>query len=268
MNTPNVRPSPPARERLHTLYFLAGIRSFSPVHLDTEVEMDGVLAHRASTATDARRYSVVSYVLHTTARVLKEHPHANAALNGRLRPRVAEYPSVNGKLALDATLSGRRVVLSAVFPGLERADLDEIQDQVDHYRNADFDALPEFAGVRALHKVPRWLGGRLFRRTVGPLSARAERLGTFSVSSLGHRPVDGFHSVGGTTVTLGVGRITDRPVVRDGEVVIAPVMRLSLTFDHRVIDGAEAADVLGEIKDGLEGYKPAAGHAPTGGEGS
>lgn len=52
-----------------------------------------------------------------------------------------------------------------------------------------------------------------------------------------------------------MGRIADRPVARDGAVVIAPVMRLSLAFDHRVIDGAEAADVLTEIKDALEAYE-------------
>lgn len=246
----------PARERLHTLYFLEGIRAFAPVFLDTEVDMAHVRAHRAQERQEGRRYSVVTYVLHTAARVLDTHPHANAAMHGRFRPRVAEYTSVNGKLTLDATVSGRRVVLSAVLPSLERAGLEEIQRQVDHYRDGVPDEMPEFAGVRTLHKLPRWLGRRAFRHTVGPLSARAERLGTFSVTSLGHRPVDGFHSVGGTTITLGLGRITDRPVVRDGIVAVAPVMRLSLSFDHRVIDGAEAADVLAEVKAGLEGFGP------------
>jgi len=85
--------------------------------------------------------------------------------------------------------------------------------------------------------------------------------GTVAVTSLGHRPVDGFHSVGGTTITLGLGRIVDRPVVRAGEITVAPVMRLNLAFDHRVIDGAEAADVLAALKQSLESFtaEPAAG---------
>ena len=41
---------------------------------------------------------------------------------------------------------------------------------------------------------------------------------------------------------LAVGRIAPRPVVRDGEIVIRPVGHLSLTFDHRVVDGARAAE--------------------------
>jgi pyruvate/2-oxoglutarate dehydrogenase complex dihydrolipoamide acyltransferase (E2) component len=83
-------------------------------------------------------------------------------------------------------------------------------------------------------------------------------MGTFALSSLGHRPVDDFYSVGGTTITLGLGRIADRPVARNGTVEIAPVARLSLTFDHRVVDGAEAADVLADLVAGLEDFNGAA----------
>ena len=41
---------------------------------------------------------------------------------------------------------------------------------------------------------------------------------------------------------LSVGRIADRPVVRDGEIQIRPVGTIAITFDHRVIDGARAAE--------------------------
>jgi pyruvate dehydrogenase E2 component (dihydrolipoamide acetyltransferase) len=41
---------------------------------------------------------------------------------------------------------------------------------------------------------------------------------------------------------LSIGRVAERPVVRDGELVVAPTGYLSLTFDHRVVDGARAAE--------------------------
>ncbi|MBT2210879.1 2-oxo acid dehydrogenase subunit E2 [Actinomadura sp. NEAU-AAG7] len=249
-----MKEQPLARQRRHTLYLLKEIRAFSPVFLDTEVDMTRVRAHRTAAGDGGRRYSIVSYVLHTAARVLVKHPDANAAVRGRFGLRVARYPSVHGKLTLDRTMGGQRIVLAALLPNLDTASLDGIQDRVDHYREGDPEQMPEFAGVRALHKLPWSVGLRGWRRAVRPLPARAGLLGTLSVTSLGHRPVDGFHSVGGTTVTLGVGRITDRPAARDGQVVIAPTMRLNLAFDHRVIDGAEAADVLAEIKDGLETF--------------
>ncbi|WP_066176417.1 dihydrolipoamide acetyltransferase family protein [Bacillus marinisedimentorum] len=47
---------------------------------------------------------------------------------------------------------------------------------------------------------------------------------------------------------LGIGRIAEKPVVRDGEIVAAPVLALSLSFDHRVIDGATAQNALNHIK--------------------
>lgn len=251
-------PAPVARQRRQTLHFLDQIRDFSPVFLATDVDMGAVTAHRDTARADGLHYSVVSYVLHAGARVLAAHPDANSAVHGRWRPRIARYPVVNAKLALDKTIEGRRAVLSAVLPDLATAKLADIQRQVEHYRDGDPDTMPEFAGVRRLQRLPVAVGRLAFRRFVGPLDRRADVFGTFAVTSLGHRAVDSFHSVGGTTVTLGVGRIAPRPVVRDGEVVAARVMRLNLSFDHRVIDGGEAADVLTEIKDALENFEETA----------
>lgn len=47
---------------------------------------------------------------------------------------------------------------------------------------------------------------------------------------------------------LGIGRIAEKPVVRDGEIVIAPVLAVSLSFDHRIVDGATAQNALNQIK--------------------
>jgi pyruvate/2-oxoglutarate dehydrogenase complex dihydrolipoamide acyltransferase (E2) component len=244
-----------ARERYHTLYFLNYIRSFSPVFLDTEIDMTQVNEHRLSQRAEGRRYSVVSYLLLTAGRVLSAHPEANSLMSGKLRHRVARPASVNGKLTLDKTLNGNRIVLATVLSGLDQASLDEIQAQVDHFRDGDPEVMPEFAPVRLLHRLPPEIGAPLFRFGVGSLRRRPELLGTFALTSLGHRAVDGFHSVGGTTITLGAGRITDRAVVRDGRIEVAPTMRLSLAFDHRMIDGAEAADVLAELRSGLENFR-------------
>lgn len=243
--------APIARERGHTLIFLDEIRSTVPVFLDTDVDMTAVQRHR-----DTHRFSLVTYVLLAAGRVLAAHPQANAAIRGRFRPRVAHYAEVSGKLTLDKTLNGQRIVLAAVLPGLHRASLAEIQEKIRHYQEADPAVAAEFGGARMLHRLPRPLDAFAYRAAVRPLGRRPEVFGTFALTSLGHRPVDGFHSVGGTTITIGLGRMADRPAVRDGRLTIAPLMRVSLTFDHRVIDGAEAADVLADLKTALEDFKP------------
>lgn len=257
--------TPVARERRPTQYFLREIRAFAPVHLDTEVDMTRIRAHRSAAHEAGRHYSWVSYVLWAAGRALTAHPEANAAIGGRLRPKVARFSSVNGKFTMDHTVNGQRVVLSAVIPHLQVAVLDEIQRQVDYYTRGDAGQLPEFAGARLIRRLPRVVGRAAFRSRIRPLRNRATTVGTFAVTSLSHSVVDGFHSVGGTTVTLGLGRIADRPVARDGEVALAPTMRLSLTFDHRVIDGAEAADLLTDIKKAMEDFEgePAAGDEGT-----
>jgi pyruvate/2-oxoglutarate dehydrogenase complex dihydrolipoamide acyltransferase (E2) component len=243
--------TPIARQRRHTLYFLDYAKSFAPVFLDTEVDMTAVRDHRHSGA----RHSWVSYVLYAAGRVLREHPEANAAVSGHRWPKLTRHDSVHAKLTLDRRLDEQRVVLSAVLPDVHTASLADIQQRLEHYRDADPGQGPEFARVRALHRLPAPIGALAFRLATRSPRGRAKTMGTVAVTSLGHRAVDGFHSVGGTTVTLGVGRVLDRPVVREGKVTVAPVMRLSLAFDHRVIDGAEAADVLTELKAALEEFK-------------
>ncbi len=51
---------------------------------------------------------------------------------------------------------------------------------------------------------------------------------------------------------MGLGRVVDKPVIRDGQVSAGKMMFLSLTFDHRVVDGAPAAEFLQKLKGHLE----------------
>lgn len=95
--------------------------------------------------------------------------------------------------------------------------------------------------------------------------ARQDRLslsdvmnGTFTVTNLGIYDVDAFTPIVNPPQTgiLGVGRIREKPVVENGEITIRPVVTLSLSFDHRVVDGVPAARFLQRIKKLLESPTP------------
>ena len=51
---------------------------------------------------------------------------------------------------------------------------------------------------------------------------------------------------------LGMHNVVERPIVRDGQIVIAPVMYIALSYDHRIIDGRESVGFLVEVKKALE----------------
>jgi pyruvate dehydrogenase E2 component (dihydrolipoamide acetyltransferase) len=78
--------------------------------------------------------------------------------------------------------------------------------------------------------------------------------GTFTVSNLGMYGLDSFTAIINRPESgiLAVGAIKETPVAVDGEVVVRPVCNLSLTYDHRVIDGAPAAEFLKTVADILE----------------
>ncbi|GGV61900.1 hypothetical protein GCM10010277_67180 [Streptomyces longisporoflavus] len=248
------------RRRRHTLFFLEWAAGQRPVHLDTDIDMTRIQEHRAEARARGLRYSYVTYLLYAAGRAMERHPRANAVMApgwpGLLRgPRIVRFEEVTAKLALDREVAGERTVLSALVPGLERAGLREIQQQVDRYRGSDAAELPEFKGVRMLGRLPLPVARTAFAAALRDPRRRPAVFGTVSVSSLGHSAVDGFHSAGGTAVTLCAGRIAQRPVVRaDGSVTAAPVLRLGLTFDHRVIDGGTAADLLTDLHHTMEAF--------------
>ncbi len=78
--------------------------------------------------------------------------------------------------------------------------------------------------------------------------------GTFTISNLGMYGVERFIAVLNPpqAAILAVGSIEDRPVVEGGELVARPTMELTLTCDHRAVDGAPASEFLRELKAFLE----------------
>jgi pyruvate/2-oxoglutarate dehydrogenase complex dihydrolipoamide acyltransferase (E2) component len=166
------------------------------------------------------------------------------------------FDQVVAKIAFDRRIRDTQAVVSGLAPDADRASLAELDAIIRYFKTCDVQTAPELAGMRALHRLPWPLAAVAFRMATGRLRRRPDVLGTFSVSSLGHRAVSGFYPLGGTAVSIGVGRVRDRPVVRDGAIVTAPTMRLGLVFDHRVFDGALAADLLDDIVSRLEHWEP------------
>jgi len=78
--------------------------------------------------------------------------------------------------------------------------------------------------------------------------------GTFTVTNLGMYGVDVFIPIINPpeTAILGVGRVGEKPVAVSGQVTVRPMMQLSLAYDHRVVDGAPAAQFLQTVKKILE----------------
>ncbi|MHC4884879.1 MAG: dihydrolipoamide acetyltransferase family protein [Planctomycetota bacterium] len=78
--------------------------------------------------------------------------------------------------------------------------------------------------------------------------------GVFTVSNLGSFDVDSFIAIvnPGESAILAIGKVSDQPTVVDGEIGIRPMMKMTLSSDHRVIDGVLAAKFNGTVKQLLE----------------
>jgi pyruvate dehydrogenase E2 component (dihydrolipoamide acetyltransferase) len=223
-------PTPPGGTRLPALAVreripLAGMRGAIATRLrrsvDTavaltltrEVEADAFAAarRRLTTALGAA-ISVDALFVRLLARALRECPSLNAVVDGQ---EILRLEDVNVGFAVS-------VLGGLVVPVVRRAD-----------------TLP----LRAVNETVRELTERA---RAGTLSAADMEGGTATVSNLGRHGVDAFTPVLNPpqSCILGVGRIAPRAVVRGGVLVPALTCVLSLTFDHRVEDGAPAARLL------------------------
>lgn len=112
-------------------------------------------------------------------------------------------------------------------------------------RDADRKSLGELAAA-ARDLAGRARAGRLAPDEMGD--------GTFTVSNLGGAGVEGFTPIVNPPQAgiLGIGRIQEKAVVREGGIHVRSMLTLSLVFDHRLIDGAPAAKFLSTVKDHLE----------------
>jgi len=92
------------------------------------------------------------------------------------------------------------------------------------------------------------------RARQGRLTLPELERGTFTVSNLGMYDITFFTSILNPPQTgiLSIGKTVDRPVVREGAIVIRPIVQMSLAIDHRVVDGAVGARFMQDLKQGLE----------------
>jgi pyruvate/2-oxoglutarate dehydrogenase complex dihydrolipoamide acyltransferase (E2) component len=96
----------------------------------------------------------------------------------------------------------------------------------------------------------RWLRRAILRLLFRSLKVRRKMVGTFQISTLPTGAVAVFQFL--SAAALAVGRVRDRVCAVDGKPLVRPTMQLTLTIDHRALDGAKAARLIHAIRQQLE----------------
>jgi pyruvate dehydrogenase E2 component (dihydrolipoamide acetyltransferase) len=177
-------------------------------------------ARHAEKAGDGPKVTLTDVLTKASAAALMRHRAVNARFTGEA---IERYPSADIGLAV------------AIPEGLV----------VPVIRGCDRRTIAELASARA-DLVDRARGGKLKQEDLDG--------GTFTISNLGMFGVEQFVAVLNPpqAAILAVGAVEDRPVAQDGELVVRPLMTMTLTCDHRALDGATASDFLRTVKSFLE----------------
>ncbi|GGP09289.1 dihydrolipoamide acetyltransferase family protein [Oceanobacillus neutriphilus] len=201
------------------------VQTIPHVTLTSDVDMTNVIALRKSLLPIVEketgyRLSFTEVIIKAAASALCKHPQLNASLIGE---EIVMNKEVNIGLAV------------AVENGLIVPSIKNVNQK----------------GLVKLTQISKELGKKARENKLKPEEMRGS---TFTISNLGMYAIDAFTPIinGPETAILGVGRITEKAVAVDGELAVRPMMVLSLSFDHRAVDGAPAAAFLTDLKANLE----------------
>ena len=192
--------------------------------LNVDVEMDKAVDLRKQLKAAAPEGTPVpsfnDFVVKASALALRDFPRANGAYRDgkfELYSRINVGVAVAGQDAL---------VVPTVFDA-DRKSLGQIATEA------------------------RTLAGRVREGKITPPELSS---GTFTVSNLGMFGIQSFVAIINSpqAAILAVGAMAPTPVVRDGEITVRQIMRLTLACDHRILYGADAAEFLGRIRERLE----------------
>jgi pyruvate dehydrogenase E2 component (dihydrolipoamide acetyltransferase) len=162
-------------------------------------------------------FTYTDMLIHAAARALLRHPRMNSRLTDDAIVAAAEV-NVGMAVALDEGL---------IVPVVRDADR------------------------KSLHEIASETGGLAERARTNKLKLEDVSGGTFTITNLGGFGVDVFTPILnlGEAGILGLGRIIEKPAIYRGEIARRSMLALSLTFDHRIIDGAPAAAFLQTVID-------------------
>lgn len=193
-------------------------REVARVTLTTEADATELVAlrRRLNARQPELQVSYTDLLVKIVALALRRHPVLNSTLVG---DAIRVLPHIHIGLAVDT----ERGLLVPVL------------------RDADQ------KGIAAIGREARELAERA---RVGQLSPDELRGSTFTLTNLGMYDIDAFTPLVNPpeTAILGVGRIVEKPVAVQGQIALRHMLTLSLSFDHRVVDGGPAARFLQEIK--------------------
>jgi pyruvate dehydrogenase E2 component (dihydrolipoamide acetyltransferase) len=195
------------------------------IYVTVEVDMDAAMALREQINASGVKISVNDLIVKATAKALAKQPALNTSyVTGEDgQPATAQHPAINVSVAV-ALEDG------LIAPVVKDAD------------------------KKSIGTISAEIRDMAARAREGKIKQNELEGATFQVTSLGMFGVVEFGSI--ITVpqaaSLAVGAVRKVPVVRNDEIVIGQVMNLTLSADHRIVDGAVAAQYLKELKALLE----------------
>lgn len=189
-------------------------------YVTVSVDMSSIMEMRKRLKEEGINYSVNVFIIKAVAMALKEFPSLNSETDGNTVKN-------KSKINVGVAVSLENGLVVPVVRNTDKKALDEIQDEV----------------AELAEKARK-----------GKLLPEEMKGGSFTISNMGMLGVENFVAIinPGESGILAVSSTMPTPVARDGQIVIRDMMKITLSADHRAVDGSEGAKFVNSVKIKLE----------------
>lgn len=241
-----VRPVP--RDRLIVLDMLRGAARRFPVHGLVELDVGRASALIAEAQPPV---SWTGFVIGSIGRAIAAHPELNARRAGK---RIVLFDQVDIGATVERHVDGTIVLDVTTIRGADRKSCAQVSEELHRAKEAP---APDSGSMGVMARLWRLPGP--VRRPLSRIISTRPRVAAAYGPTIGVTSLGMFSHGGGwaipippLTVIVTVSGVVDRPVVRDGHIVVRPMLPLTLSFDHGVVDGAPAARFVETLRDLVE----------------
>jgi len=231
-----------------TQYVRLASRIFHP-HLSIEVKAHQLGRYRLQ----HKDITYTPILLKIIATVAKKYPLMNGIVSrSLLRKKIFVPDEVDISIAMEKNYKGETFVAIPVVRSVNEKSIKTIASEINYLSNLPYEKLPDIKPVLFFHKLPdfwKYWSLKFICR-----SPRVFKLffGTIGFSNLGKFGITIASPTWVNNIVFGIGTIEEKPIVINGEIEKAPILHITMGFNHAVIDGAMAGRILSEVKGLIE----------------
>lgn len=217
----------------------------NPIFITTEINATKLKAYCARQSVT---YTPV--LMKIIAGIKNKYPIMNSVLARgiTLRKNIYFFDDVDMSVGIEKTVGDVRFITTPVIKKVNRKSVSELHEEIKYLSALPFNKRPDVKPLLLFNILPSFIKYIVLRIICQSHILFSAFFGTVGLTNLGNVGIGYIYPHWLNNVVFGIGSLESKPIVAGTEIIIAPVLPVTLAFNHAALDGLEAGQILAEFR--------------------